>query len=69
MPDAYIDRRCNHGTCGGKTHYVVQGRCQNCAWDGYVWITLGHTKVTACSQAVCPRCGCREVRGGEYVSV
>lgn len=67
--DAYVDRRCNHGTCESKNHYVVNGRCSNCAWEGYIWITLGHTVVDRCARAECPRCKCRTIRGGAYVEV
>lgn len=66
-PAAYIDRRCNDTMCERKGHYVVQGRCSNCGWEGYVWITLGHDKVDRCIQAECPRCECRKIRPGEYV--
>lgn len=67
MSQAYIDRRCSHGTCEGKRHYVVKAWCTNCAWNGRVWITMGHTKSDRCAQAECPRCGCRSIQGGEFV--
>ena len=67
MPDKYIDRRCSHATCEHKGHYVVMGRCRNCAWEGYLWITRGHTKRDGSHQATCPRCECREIQAGEYV--
>jgi len=43
------------------------GRCVNCAWEGYVWVTNGHTKMDGCNGAECPRCKCRTIQAGEFV--
>lgn len=64
----YIDRLCGHGTCQHKGHYVVMGRCRNCDWSGYVWITNGHEKAEASRSAECPRCRCRTITPGEFVA-
>lgn len=63
----YIDARCTFSRCGHKTHYVVMGRCTNCAWEGYVWVSSGHEKVDVCGRAECPRCECRTIKAGEFV--
>lgn len=67
MPENSIDARCGHSSCAGKNHYVVMGRCTNCAWEGYVWITNGHEAVDIHRRAECPRCKCRSIRAGEFV--
>jgi hypothetical protein len=70
MPNDYIDRRCKHSDrCERKRHYVVMARCQNCAWEGYMWVTEGHTKLDAARRAECPRCECRDIKPGKYVDV
>ena len=62
-----IDARCRHSNCEGKRHYVVMGRCSNCGWEGYVWVTNGHTKADVWRTAKCPRCECKTILPGEFV--
>jgi hypothetical protein len=55
---ADLDATCGHESCSKRGTYRMAGACSNCAWTGKVVYTKGHKA----DPAVCPGCGCREVR-------
>lgn len=69
MSVSIIDCQCSHRNCETVGVYHVEARCSNCGWEGVARCTKGHEKPSRARLRKCPRCGCQEVTGGDYVEV
>jgi hypothetical protein len=68
MTPQRIDHRCSARECEQKDSYVMEASCFNCKWEGEIAVTVGHEVSGATSTAACPRCECRRIHNGNFVS-